>query len=135
MGGRFLKYLQATGRTQLSLSRETGVAASILSRFCSGGVITSDNLCRLVEGCPDLSLDWLFFGSGPMLRSASCPDVVSDGSVLVKDANGVTVSNGPGGVLIDAIQEKDRVISEKDRVISERDITIQRLHELLLRNH
>ena len=135
MGGRFLRYLQSKGMKQRTLSSVTGVSASIISRFCAGGTITSDKLAQLLSGCPDLSLDWLFFGVGPMYRQEVSSDVVSGGSVLVKDADRVTVANGDADrSYMRIISERDAAITELTRSVNERDVTIQRLHDIIVRN-
>ena len=120
MHERFLLYIRTKGLTQKRLSELSGVSTSMISRFCAGSPISSDKLVSLLHVCDDLSLDWLFFSCGAMLREASF------GSGMGKDAA------GDDGYFSSLIAEKDRIIAQKDRVIQERDETIRRLYERLL---
>ena len=145
IGGRLSLYLRTKGVSQRKLARLSGVSVSIVSRFCNGMVITSDKLFRLLEHCDDLSLDWLLFGAGEMTRQTdnaayrvsqgAGADFSGNGSVLVKNSNGVKVlsPSSTQGTLISLLAEKDRIIADKDRVIGERDEMIRRLHEMLLK--
>ena len=143
MNERFSTYLHFKRLSQKRLSELSSVGQAVISRFCNGNAITSDKLLRLLQVCDDLSLEWLFYGSGEMIRS--CPsqttinmgafagaDVVGDGGVQVKNANGVNVSQGPDKRYLDIISDKDKIISEKDRIIMEKDAVIQQLLKRLV---
>lgn len=142
MNERFLQYIRLKGLSQRRLSDLSCVSVSTISRFCSGGTISSDKLQKLLQVCDDLSLEWLFFDSGSMMRSRggmtvnmgayAGADVLNDESVTVRDSSGVHVERSASGVRSEALAAKDAVIAERDRVISERDATIGRLQELLL---
>ncbi len=137
MGTRFLKYLAAKGVSQRAFCTRSGLSPSLLSRFCAGGAVSSDNLERIVSCCPDLSLDWLLRGEGPMERAkGQGSDVVTDKSVLVKNASGVMVSAGQATEeLLSALLEKDRMLQECIRTVTERDRTITRLNLLVRGDH
>ena len=142
MGGRFSEYLRFKGFSQKKVSDLSSVSEATVSRFCSGGIISSDNLVRLLKVCPDLSPDWLLLGVGSMIRSGqgetkvnSGPfagdEVVSDKSILVKNARDVMVSHGVDEYYLNLLGEKERIIHDKDVTISERDATIcELLHAL-----
>ena len=127
--------------SQKKISDLSCVSTSTVSRFCQGESIGSFFLQKILHVCDDLSLEWLFYGSGEMFRSReggvvnnygafAGSDFISDGGVQVKNSTGVTVGK-PVRQDVDALlREKDALILEKDRVISERDNTIR---ELLLR--
>lgn len=142
MNGRFLQYLRIKNLSQNKLSELTCVSVSTISRFCRGGAIASDNLLRLLQACDDLSLEWLFFGSGTMVRDRSRAninigslggvDVASGEAILVKNSNGVHVDGTTDKGILAALAEKERIIVEKDRIIHERDVTIGDLNRLLL---
>lgn len=139
MNGRFVVYLKSKGLSQKEISELSCVSAATVSRFCSGSPISSDKLLRLLQVCDDLSLEWLFFGTGDMVRSRSCDsytfnmgsfsgsDISHDHSVNIRSSPGAQV-----GALSRA--DVDLLLAEKDRVISERDATIGRLNELLVRH-
>lgn len=138
LGERFTAYLKFKGLSQKKVSSLSGVTESTLSRFLSGGVITSDKLARILMVCPDLSLEWFFFGVGEMIRKTdgdrfvnsgmyAGAEVLTDQSVNIKDSRGVNVSHGLDEHYFRALAEKDRIIVEKDRTISERDRTIRDL--------
>lgn len=138
MNGRFVVYLKSKGLSQKEISELSCVSAATVSRFCSGSPISSDKLLRLLQVCDDLSLEWLFFGTGDMVRSRSCDsytfnmgsfsgsDISHDHSVNIRSSSGAQV-----GAL--SRKDVDLLLAEKDRVISERDATIGRLNELLVR--
>ena len=142
MEDRFVKYLRFKDITQKKLSELSSVTESTISRFCKGGNISSDKFLKLLQCCDDLSLEWLFYGTGEMIRSCgnnitnnygafSGSDIVTDDSVLVKNSKDVRVNKPKDKSFMIAISEKDRIIAEKDRIISERDKTIQHLYSLL----
>lgn len=139
MNGRFVIYLKSKGLSQKEISELSCVSTATVSRFCSGSPISSDKLLRLLQVCDDLSLDWLFFGTGDMVRSRTCDsytfnmgsfsgsDISHDHSVNIRSSPGAQV-----GAL--SRMDVDLLLAEKDRVISERDATIGKLNEILLRH-
>lgn len=132
---RFLQYIHTKKLSQRKLSELSCVSASTVSRFCSGLSIVSDKLLKLLQVCDDLSLEWLFYGSGEMLRRGegstynvgtfAGADAVSKDSVVVGDSKGACVQQGS------SFADLQKLLLEKDRVISERDRTISELHRLL----
>ena len=139
MNGRFVVYLKSKGLSQKEISELSCVSAATVSRFCSGSPITSDKLLRLLQVCDDLSLEWLFFGTGDMVRSRSCDSYTFNmgsysGSDISND-HSVNIRSSPGAQ-VGALTRKDvdLLLAEKDRVISERDVTIGKLNELLVRH-
>lgn len=145
MNVRFSQYLRTKGITQHKLSELSCVPASTISRFLSGRPVGSDSLVKLLQVCDDLSLEWLFFGSGQMFRSRdgvtvnmgafAGADVASGGDLtMIRESPGAAV-RGSGeayGGSFASLKEKDRVIAERDRAISERDALVSRLYALLL---
>ena len=129
---------------QQELASESGVSQATISRFCSGGAITSDKLLRLLHVCDDLSLYWLFFGTGEMFRK-DCNNTVinmgafagskvdSEDSVILGDSSGSDVSRQDSDRLLVLLTRKDEIIAKKDVIISERDETIKHLYGLLER--
>lgn len=134
MHKRFSQYLRLKGVSYRSLAELSCVSLSSISRFCTGTPISSDKLLKLLQCCDDLSLEWLFYGSGDMLRAGknnmynvgafAGSEISSGDSVFVKNASGVHVERGESRTLLE-------LIAEKDRIISERDATITELHRLL----
>lgn len=144
MNERFSLYLRIKKISQRKLARLSCVQPSAVSRFCNGGAISSDKLLQMLQACDDLSLEWLFYGTGDMLRSCgnqttinmgayAGADVVGEGGVQVKNANGVSVRQGSDRRYDEIILQKDKVIAEKDRIILEKDETIKELLERILK--
>lgn len=145
MNVRFSQYLRLKGISQHKLSELSCVPASTISRFLSGRPVGSDSLLKLLQVCDDLSLEWLFFGSGQMMRSRdgvtvnmgafAGADVAPGGDLtMIRDSPGAGV-HGTGESLRESgssLKEKDRVIAERDRAISERDALVTKLYALLL---
>lgn len=142
LGTRFSEYLKFKGVTQKRISQLSRVSESLVSRFCSGGAISSDKLQRILQACDDLSLEWLFFGSGEMIRGHrgdvtnnygkyAGADIVRDKGVVLKNAGGIHVESNE--IFRQLLSEKDRIILEKDKVISERDQSIRELIGMLNR--
>ena len=109
MNTRLSIYLSANHITQAQLATITSVSKSTISHFLSGHPITSNNLQRIIQSCKDLSLEWLFFGVGAMLKGDYADDDIPA-----------------------LIAEKDRIISARDETITKKDATICRMQELLL---
>lgn len=139
MNGRFVIYLKSKGLSQKEISELSCVSAATVSRFCSGSPISSDKLLRLLQVCDDLSLDWLFFGTGDMVRSRTCDSYTFNmgsfsGSDISHD-HSVNIRSSPGAQVGSLSRmDVDLLLAEKDRVISERDATIGKLNELLVRH-
>lgn len=141
MGERFFEYLRFKGLSQKKVSELSCVSTSMISRFCKGGAIASDKLLRILQVCDDLSLEWLFYDTGKMIRSGvdsvtnnygkyAGAEVTKD-SVLVQHSRDVHVKQLASSESQAVIMEKDRLILEKDRIISERDRTIKELLQAL----
>jgi hypothetical protein len=66
----FLDYLESVrGLYPELLSRQTGMNSSVVSKLRQGKYgFTTAFLCRLLPACPELNVQWLFYGDGPMLR-------------------------------------------------------------------
>ena len=135
MHKRFSQYLRLKGVSYRSLAELSCVSLSSISRFCTGTPISSDKLLKLLQCCDDLSLEWLFYGTGEMIRAGknnntfnvgafAGSEISSGDSVFVKNATGVHVERGESRTLLE-------LVAEKDRIISERDATITELHRLL----
>lgn len=141
MNTRFSQYLHVKGLSQAKLSDLSSVSTATISRFLNGGNMSSNKLQRILQVCDDLSLEWLFFGSGEMLRQPRVTtinmgafagaDVSTGESVMVKNSSGVKVLKGHNKDILFMLAEKDRIISAKDDVISQRDGTINRLLVML----
>ena len=142
MNERFLQYIRLKNISQNKLSELSGVSVSTISRFCNGGVISSDKLLRLLQVCDDLSLDWLFYGSGSMIRRGESvninmgplagADVATGDVTVVKNSSGVSMDKTMDRQLFLRIADKDRIITEKDKTISERDATIRELNRIII---
>ena len=138
MNGRFVRYIGFKGLSQARLSELSCVPRSTVSRFCSGSPVSSDKLLRMLQVCDDLSLEWLFFGSGEMIRRSegvtmnvgafAGADVASGNGTVVKNSNGVNIGMGDSENLMRLLYEKDVVIAGKDKTIIEKDALIERLY-------
>ena len=104
---RFSLYLRTKNLTQRTLAHQADISLGTISRFIRGEAIGTDKLQAVLSACPDLSLEWIFRGTGPMCLS----DVSIDNSQTL---------------------EYLRLISEKDRLIKEKDIIITELQRLLM---
>ena len=138
MNGRFVRYLGFKGISQAKMSELSCVPRSTVSRFCSGHPVTSDKLLRMLQACDDLSLEWLFFGSGDMIRKCdgvtmnvgafAGADVASGNGTVVKNSKGVNIGVGDSEGLMKLLCEKYIVIAGKDKTIIEKDALIERLY-------
>ena len=144
MNQRFALYLRVKNMGQQELAVESGISQATISRFCSGGSITSDKLLRLLHVCDDLSLYWLFYGTGEMLRKDCNSTVInmgsfagskvdSEDSVILGDSPGSDATRQDSYRLLSLLTRKDEIIAGKDAIISERDKTIKHLYGLLER--
>ena len=110
----------------------------MVSRFCCGQSIASDKLLSILQVCDDLSLEWLFYGHGSMIRDSRVTvnnygkyagaDVAKENSLFIKNPCCLPVQDIVSDQrYFSLINEKDRIISEKDKLIVEKDATIQSL--------
>ncbi|UOR07417.1 hypothetical protein MUN82_10030 [Hymenobacter aerilatus] len=69
---RLAAFLEKTGQSKFALSKKLGVSASAVGYLVGSSERTSkpsaDMLEKLVTACPELNLNWLVAGQGPMLR-------------------------------------------------------------------
>lgn len=139
MNKRFKKYLGLRQITQKEMASLSGVSEMQISRFCNNNIITVKTLLKLLSACDDLSLDYLFFGYGEVLKQKAGDITVNYGSIHNSRNEGAgdkvvvrnsSKNNFPSAECINLHQllnEKEKLIAEKDRIISERDATIGRL--------
>lgn len=147
MHNRFKQYLRIKVISQKEIAEQAGVSAMLVSRFCKTGSTSLANFCKLLSVCNDLSLDYLFFGVGSILRegrgvTVNCGSVsgtfnnnssgdnslINQNSTVGQDVKAGNISQDNDSSNKDKlIMEKDRIIAQKDKIISERDDTITRL--------
>lgn len=115
----------------------SGLSEMQVSKFCKNGNITVKALLRLISACDDLSLDFLFFGYGEILKKKDGM-TINYGTVNNHEQNDIVGNNSTvikstlQGGSIDSwelILEKDRIIQENYNVISLRDASISKLIE------
>ena len=108
MQRRFKQYLGIKMLNQKDVAADAGLTPGQVSRFCQSGSISLENFRKIISVCNDLSLDYFFFGIGPIIRDTG------------RDGNNRVTNNLSGDSTIETIkyQEKDRIIAEKDEIIS-----------------
>ena len=141
MTDRFSLYLRMKDMTQKKLSELSCVPLSTVNRFCNGGVISSDKLLRMLQVCDDLSLEWLFFNTGEMVRSRdgtvvnvgsfAGAEIAGGDAIVAKGANQAVKPSSLPADVERMLREKDEVIAERDRTILEKDGMILKLNEML----
>ena len=77
-------------------------------------------LVKLLSACDDLSLDFLFFGYGEIIKSKgnttiNYSDIHNDKRNIIGDT--VKTKNNPDTDMLRLLEEKDRTISERDQTI------------------
>lgn len=63
---KILQYLDYKGITKYKFYQETGITNGILSQ--SNG-FSEENILKFLNVYKDISLDWLFFGTEPMIKT------------------------------------------------------------------
>lgn len=142
MNKRFKKYLGLRQITQKEMASLSGISEMQISRFCNNNIITVKTLLKLLSACDDLSLDYLFFGYGEVLKQKAGDITVNygsihnnnnrnegagDNSIVIKTSSKDNFHSTDSATLHHLLNEKEKLIAEKDRIISERDATIGRL--------
>lgn len=77
-----MQYLQVKSITPYEFYKKTGVTRGVLTQ---NNGITEDNLARFLAYAPDVNIEWLLTGNGPMLRADE-----RDGGNNKKDEVGAT---------------------------------------------
>lgn len=85
-------YLQDKSITPYEFYKKTGVTRGILTQ---NNGITEDNLARFLAYAPDVNIEWLLTGNGPMLRADE-----RDGGNNKKDEVGATDERSTSGIPI-----------------------------------
>ena len=92
---KILQYLDIKGISKYKFYQETGITNGILSQ--TNG-LSEENTFKFLSKYRDISLDWLFYDEGSMLRS----DAPSDSQTNSSD----TVSDGVAAVLQKIIHDQ-----------------------------
>ena len=92
---KILQYLDIKGISKYKFYQETGITNGILSQ--TNG-LSEENTLKFLSKYRDISLDWLFYDEGSMLRS----DAPSDSQTNSSD----TVSDGVATVLQKIIHDQ-----------------------------
>ena len=143
MQRRFKQYLGVKMISQKDIAMATGLTEGQVSRFCKNGTISLENFKKILFVCQDLSLEYFFYGTGPVIKP-SCPEKSGNsinnvthnysGSASLSKMD-IHQESGTHGVetenLLALISEKDKLIAAKDDTITKRDETISRLSKLL----
>lgn len=116
---RINQLLKDKGITQNSVAAGDKPAQKRLnSQISHGAGITLDTLLRIVDACPDVSLDWLLRGNGDMYVTTAN----NIGANNVNSQNATVIGNQQTGVLTetfvrDLLAEKDRQIQTLLKII------------------
>ena len=92
---KILQYLDNKGISKYKFYQETGITNGILSQ---ANGLSEENTLKFLSKYRDISLDWLFYDEGSMLRS----DAPSDSQTNSSD----TVSDGVAAVLQKIIHDQ-----------------------------
>lgn len=116
---RINQLLKDKGITQNSVAAGDKPAQKRLnSQISHGAGITLDTLLRIVDACPDVSLDWLLRGNGDMYVTTAN----NIGANNINSQNATVIGNQQTGVLTetfvrDLLAEKDRQIQALLKII------------------
>lgn len=116
---RINELLKDKGLTQNSVAAGDKPAQKRLnSQISHGAGITLDTLLRVVDACPDVSLDWLLRGNGDMYVTTAN----NIGANNINSQNATVIGNQQTGVLTetfvrDLLAEKDRQIQTLLKII------------------
>lgn len=116
---RINQLLKDKGITQNSVAAGDKPAQKRLnSQISHGAGITLDTLLRIVDACPDVSLDWLLRGNGDMYVTTAN----NIGANNINSQNATVIGNQQTGVLTqtfvrDLLAEKDRQIQTLLKII------------------
>jgi hypothetical protein len=116
---RINQLLKDKGITQNSVAAGDKPAQKRLnSQISHGAGITLDTLLRIVDACPDVSLDWLLRGNGDMYVTTAN----NIGANNINSQNATVIGSQQTGVLTetfvrDLLAEKDRQIQTLLKII------------------
>jgi hypothetical protein len=116
---RINELLKDKGLTQNSVAAGDKPAQKRLnSQISHGAGITLDTLLRIIDACPDVSLDWLLRGNGDMYVTTAN----NIGANNINSQNATVIGSQQTGVLTetfvrDLLAEKDRQIQTLLKII------------------
>jgi len=110
---KILSYLDFKGVTRYKFYKETGITRGILDQ---NNGIAEDNLLKFVNYAQDISLDWLFYNKGEMLR----------GDPTLQQGEGVKVENNFYKSLY---LSKDHEVRQLNREVGKLQAEIDRLNK------
>lgn len=100
---KILLYLDSKGVRKNEVFESIGLAPSNFKGAAKTSALGSDKLVKILTLCPDLSVDWLLFDKGEMIKRDTEPTLSSN----------LTTTNSIEDKLLSMIQEKDSVIREQ----------------------
>jgi SOS-response transcriptional repressor LexA len=117
--GRILQYLEKEGVSKYAFYQATGISKGTLDND-SG--LTEENLMRVLDYAPNISLEWLINGSTPIIRGVKSPiNMIEEGDISYSAVSRDKQVDGRKGIPLiptDAFAGN----SGGDVSISERDI-------------
>ncbi len=115
--GKLNAFWQQSGKSKAEMSRELGVDAGTFGNILNGNRgIPVGMLARFMEVYPSVSAEWLFRGTGSMLRT--------DGAAVVGNNNVANNSNTTVNdtdamrLLAEQLAEKDRQINQLLQILA-----------------
>lgn len=109
---KILQYLDFKSISNYQFYKITGITNGILSQ---NNGISEDNLMRFLNYFPDISLDWLFYNRGEMLRSVghTSPTVQTPRQAATTEPSALIAA------LRETIAAKDALIASQTELIAE----------------
>jgi hypothetical protein len=122
---RTIEFVKYKGISMKTFENKCGLSTGYVTSMRKG--YGADKLNNVLNAFPELNRDWLLYGEGEMLRSATYTQNVDEGRNFTQTGN-VTVNNSDVA-LLQAINE----ISEQRRMVQKAQEQIDRLLNLLER--
>lgn len=128
---RFKQYLGIKMLSQKEIARLSGLTENQVSRFCKDGNMTVDNLQKLLQVCNDISLEFLFFGDGDVLKKMSNSTSTESDSKNMDNKDLQFVPRDTARSMCWALSERDDTIGSRDNALTKRDATISARDETI----
>lgn len=130
IGQRFKYFLDFVGKKMVTVTEETGITSSVLTKIANDATIPSGKTLITLTSL-GLNVHWLLTGDGEMMRQDYAKKIINNGNNINQfggnNNRGVTNEFNEGGdtatlqqkmkTLQVQLEAKERLIAEKERLI------------------
>ena len=111
MNERFSQVILFFEKNATSIAKELNVSKTAILRILSGDNLPSSKVLIPLGEKLGVSIDWLLFGEGEMLKNGKTPDIIKSSSTPTKE-------NGNAQLLAEKLETKSQIVKSQAEQIA-----------------